>query len=130
MGVISGQITDELGEPIAGVWVAAIRSMRWQNRRTDIDNLRLITSAGWSAAGQIVTEDGSVPGFPPTQARVGSQLVYDARAERASVDSMNEDWTFSITRDPWSSASRGDGARRVDGQGHSAQRPRHLGGAA
>jgi protocatechuate 3,4-dioxygenase beta subunit len=33
MGVISGQITDELGEPIAGVWVAAIRSMWWQNRR-------------------------------------------------------------------------------------------------
>jgi hypothetical protein len=63
---------------------------------TDIENLRLITSAGWSAAGQIVTEDGAVPGFPPRQARVGSQLVYDARAASASVGTVNEDWTFSI----------------------------------
>ena len=33
MSVISGRVTDDLGEPIAGVWVAAMRSMWWQNRR-------------------------------------------------------------------------------------------------
>jgi hypothetical protein len=33
MSVISGRIVDELGDPIAGVWVAALRSMWWQNRR-------------------------------------------------------------------------------------------------
>ena len=63
---------------------------------TDIDNLRLITSAGWSVAGQIITEDGTAPSFPPTRARIGSQLVYDARAASAGVGTVNEDWTFSI----------------------------------
>ena len=63
---------------------------------TDIDHLRLITSAGWSVAGQIITEDGTAPSFPPTRARIGSQLVYDARAASAGVGTVNEDWTFSI----------------------------------
>ena len=63
---------------------------------TDIENLRLITTAGWSATGQIVTEDGSAPGFPPAQARVGSELVNDARAANAGVGSVNDDWTFAI----------------------------------
>jgi hypothetical protein len=63
---------------------------------TDIENLRLVTSAGWSVAGQITTEDGTAPSFQPTYARVGSQLVYDARAASAGVGTVNEDWTFSI----------------------------------
>jgi protocatechuate 3,4-dioxygenase beta subunit len=33
MSAISGRIVDELGEPIAGVWVGALRLMWWQNRR-------------------------------------------------------------------------------------------------
>jgi hypothetical protein len=33
MAVISGRVVDELGDPIAGVWVSALRSMWFQNRR-------------------------------------------------------------------------------------------------
>jgi len=63
----------------------------------DVDNVRLITSAGWSVVGRIVTEGGTAPGFPATQMRVASQLIDDVRAASAGVSDVRADWTFTIT---------------------------------
>jgi carboxypeptidase family protein len=62
----------------------------------NIDNVRLVTSAGWTALGRIVTETGAPPSFPATQMRVTSQLIDDVRASSAGVGSMQDDWTFIV----------------------------------
>jgi hypothetical protein len=82
MGVISGQITDEVGEPIAGVWVAAIRSMWWQNKRQ-------LASDGPMAT---TDEEGEyrITGLMP-----GTHLVVARTLEKWIADSSRRDETMS-----------------------------------
>jgi hypothetical protein len=63
----------------------------------DVDSVRLVTSAGWSASGRIVTEDGAPPAFPAVQMRVASQSIDDARVGNAGVGGVRPDLTFTIT---------------------------------
>jgi hypothetical protein len=62
----------------------------------DVDNVRLVTSAGWTAAGRILTEDGGPPAFGGTQMRVASQAIDDARFDAAGVGEVRDDWTFTV----------------------------------
>src|SRR5258706_2609204 len=43
----------------------------------NVDDVRLVTSAGWTASGRIVTENGASPTFPSTDIRVTTQLIDD-----------------------------------------------------
>jgi hypothetical protein len=62
----------------------------------DVDNVRLVTSAGWTAAGRIVTEDGGTPAFAAAEMRVASQAIDDVRADGAGVGEVRDDWTFTV----------------------------------
>jgi hypothetical protein len=42
---------------------------------SDLSNLALITSVGWSASGRVVTEQGGVPDAPPSRFGVAARLV-------------------------------------------------------
>ena len=64
---------------------------------TDIDDVRLVATAGWSASGRFVTEEGTAPPFPPAQANVQSNLLDDVRAGNAAVGTVRPDWTFTLT---------------------------------
>jgi hypothetical protein len=62
----------------------------------DVDNVRLVTSAGWAATGRIVTEDGSAPPFAAPQMRVASQGIDDVRADSAGIGEVGADWSFTV----------------------------------
>jgi protocatechuate 3,4-dioxygenase beta subunit len=82
MGVISGRIVDELGEPIAGVWVAAMRSMWWQNRR------QLASDSGLATT----DEEGEyrIRGLMP-----GTYVLVARTLEKWAVDIAGRDETMS-----------------------------------
>ena len=82
MGVISGQVTDELGEPIAGVWVAAIRSMWWQNKRQLASDGPLATT----------DEDGE---YRITGLTTGTHVVVARTLEKWIADSGGRDEMMS-----------------------------------
>lgn len=82
MSVISGRITDEVGEPIAGVWVAAMRMMWWQGRRQLGSESRLATT----------DEEGEyrITGLMP-----GSYVVVARTLEKWIVDASGREETMS-----------------------------------
>jgi len=82
MSVISGRVTDELGEPIAGVWVTAQRSMYVNNRR------RLLLD------GPIATTDDDgryrIAGLPP-----GTYVVHSKTLEKWTAQVGGREQTMS-----------------------------------
>src|SRR5262245_14855062 len=82
MGVISGRVTDEFGEPIAGVWVAPLRLMWFQNRRQLASESRLATT----------DEDGEyrLIGLNP-----GSYVVVARTLEKWTDDTSGREQTMS-----------------------------------
>src|SRR5262245_41966621 len=62
----------------------------------DVNNVRMVTSAGWTATGRIVTENGVAPSFSTAQMRVTSQLVDDVRGASSSASTVQNDWQFSV----------------------------------
>jgi hypothetical protein len=66
----------------------------------DIDNVSLITSAGWTLSGQVVGDDGGVPGAPRDRVNIrGVALQPDTAPRNFAPDSgrVKDDWTFSVT---------------------------------
>jgi protocatechuate 3,4-dioxygenase beta subunit len=61
----------------------------------DIDNVVVVTSAGWSASGTILTESGAPPDFPAAELRL-SGLVLSRGTPAMGRGTVREDWTFSI----------------------------------
>ncbi len=68
---------------------------------TDIGNVALTTSAGWSFSGTVIAEDGTSPGVPRARVRINSKSL-------AGINGMfmqdgirpgqiiNDDWTFAV----------------------------------
>jgi hypothetical protein len=63
---------------------------------TDLDNVRLTTTAGWSVAGRIVTEDGQVPTFARDAVRVGATTLLQVSVVGVGIGEVKDDWTFSV----------------------------------
>jgi hypothetical protein len=64
---------------------------------SDVENVRVVTTAGWTASGRIVTEEGAPPTFPSAQIRVTSDVLDDARQGNAATGTVRDDWTFTLT---------------------------------
>jgi hypothetical protein len=62
----------------------------------DLDNVRLTTTAGWSVAGRIVTEDGHVPTFARDAVRVGATTLLQVSVVGVGIGEVKDDWTFSV----------------------------------
>ena len=84
MAVVSGRITDELGDPIAGVWVAAMRQTWFQNRR----------QMGSPPGAPLATtdEDGEyrITGLVP-----GTYVVFSKTMEKWAVEDNGREGTMS-----------------------------------
>ena len=69
--------------------------------RTDVDNIALVASAGWSASGSIATDTGEPPAIPRARARINASTSAAYRmhlqGEPELRQTINDDWTFSIT---------------------------------
>jgi Carboxypeptidase regulatory-like domain len=68
----------------------------------DLDNITLVTSAGWSVSGQVVDERGGVPGVARDRIRITARPVNgdsDPRMGGGSPDSgrVKDDWTFAVS---------------------------------
>ena len=63
---------------------------------SDIDSVRLVSSAGWSVSGRIVTEDGVPPDFPPSRMSVRGSTLLQSAIQGAGVAEVKDDWTFSV----------------------------------
>jgi hypothetical protein len=63
---------------------------------SDIDDLVLTTTAGWSIEGRILTEDGMPPTFTPAQARIEARPLTYAPDGGAGNSETRADWTFSL----------------------------------
>jgi Carboxypeptidase regulatory-like domain len=69
----------------------------------DVDNVTLVTSAGWSASGQIVDDRGGVPGIARDRIRIAARPVNGDTDPRSmgggNPDSgrVKDDWTFAVT---------------------------------
>ena len=72
---------------------------------TDIDNLALVASAGWSITGKVTTENGAVPAIQRDRIRIVETLEnIDADPARnntaftnATSGQVKDDWTFTVT---------------------------------
>jgi hypothetical protein len=62
----------------------------------NIDNLRLVTSAGWSASGRIITDDGSAPQMTRQGLRLGAMTVMQVAMAGAGAANIRDDWTFDV----------------------------------
>jgi hypothetical protein len=62
----------------------------------DVDNVVVVTSAGWSMSGQVITDAGAPPAFAPDRVSVVGRMVVAARNPRQGFGQVKEDWTFSI----------------------------------
>jgi hypothetical protein len=62
----------------------------------DIDHVVLITSAGWSVTGQVVTDSGSAPGFSPDRIRIAGKLQIPNSNPRIGSGQVKDDWTFAV----------------------------------
>jgi hypothetical protein len=65
-------------------------------RDTDLDNLRITTTAGWSVAGRIVAEDGNPPQMPRTGVRLGATTLLQMAYSGAGASEVRDDWTFTV----------------------------------
>ena len=63
----------------------------------DLDNVRVVTSAGWSMNGQVITDAGGAPTFAGDRISISGQTLIGSRDARQRTGQVNEDWTFSIT---------------------------------
>jgi hypothetical protein len=68
----------------------------------DIDNITLVTSAGWSVSGQVVDDHGEVPNIPRDRIRIAARPVNgdsDPRGVVGNPDSgrVKDDWTFAVS---------------------------------
>jgi hypothetical protein len=68
----------------------------------DIENVALVTSAGWTAAGTVATEAGTPPNLRRQQVNVivapvvaGAAMGLPGQPVQRTV--LNDDWTFSVT---------------------------------
>jgi carboxypeptidase family protein len=68
----------------------------------DIENVALVTSAGWTAAGTVATESGTPPNLRRPQVNVtvapviaGAAMGLPGEPRQRTV--LNDDWTFSVT---------------------------------
>ena len=69
----------------------------------NLENLTIMTSAGWSITGRVTTEDWSAPSFPPVRMRLaGRALSGDAEPRKGGGNQesgrVKDDWTFAVTR--------------------------------
>jgi hypothetical protein len=62
----------------------------------DIDNVVLITSAGWSLTGQVMADGGSAPGFATDRIRVAGKLQIPNTNPRIGSGQVKDDWTFAV----------------------------------
>jgi carboxypeptidase family protein len=68
----------------------------------DIDNIQLITSAGWSVSGQIVAENGGVPSVPRERLMISGRPMQPDIQPRSGIGSgpdngrVKDDWTFGV----------------------------------
>lgn len=63
---------------------------------TDLDNVRLTTTAGWSVSGRVVTEDGLEPTFARDAMRVGATTLLQVSIVGVGAGEVKDDWTFSV----------------------------------
>jgi protocatechuate 3,4-dioxygenase beta subunit len=67
----------------------------------DIDNVTLVTSAGWSASGQVMDEHGGVPDIRRDRIRIVARSLNGDTDPRmgGNPDSgrVKDDWTFTVT---------------------------------
>jgi hypothetical protein len=100
MSVITGRITDELGDPIAGVTVFALRPMSWEGRR------RLVPAAPAAR-----TDDGGeyrLIGLAPA-----TYVVVAKTAEKWTVDAAGRDETMAYGPTYFPSTTNAADARRI-----------------
>jgi hypothetical protein len=71
---------------------------------TDITNLTLATTSGWSAKGQVVSEAGTPPSIPLSQIRLAGRVMDNDTAPTnvaslmgADSGRVKEDWTFTVS---------------------------------
>ena len=66
----------------------------------DLDGVALTTSSGWSAAGQVIGEDGAAPGVARDRVRPLARAVAGSRGLSPQLGADNgrvkDDWTFEI----------------------------------
>ena len=60
----------------------------------DIENVTLITSRGWSMAGQIVTDNGTAPGVPRGRVRITARTPIANPVQ--GPGQVHDDWTFTV----------------------------------
>jgi hypothetical protein len=68
----------------------------------DLDNVSLVTSAGWSASGQVIVESGSLANVPRERVTIAGrplQPEFTPRTGNPNPDSgrVKDDWTFSVS---------------------------------
>jgi carboxypeptidase family protein len=68
----------------------------------DIENVSLVTSAGWSASGTVTTERGTPPAIARERVRISVNSTLDPtnmgmQGEPRPRQVLNDDWTFSAT---------------------------------
>jgi hypothetical protein len=68
----------------------------------DIENVSLVTSAGWTAAGMVTTEAGTPPNLRRQQVTVTAVPIAAGagmrlQGEPVQRQMLNDDWTFSVT---------------------------------
>jgi hypothetical protein len=86
-----GMFNGELGTP-GGEYARLLLNIDG----SDIDNVRLVSSAGWSVSGRIVTEDGLPPDFPASRMSVRGSTLLQSAIQGAGVAEVKDDWTFSV----------------------------------
>jgi len=62
----------------------------------DLENVRLVTSAGWSASGRVVTEQGAPPPLPRERVTLGATTVLFNAVSGAGAGEVRDDWTFTV----------------------------------
>jgi protocatechuate 3,4-dioxygenase beta subunit len=69
----------------------------------DIDNVSLITSAGWSVTGRVVADSGDAPAVDPARFRILARPLSDEASPVGPPNGLNrtggrlrDDWTFTI----------------------------------
>jgi protocatechuate 3,4-dioxygenase beta subunit len=68
----------------------------------DVENVSLVTSAGWSASGTVTTERGTPPAITRERVRISVNPTADPtsmgmQGEPRPRQVLNDDWTFSAT---------------------------------